>query len=301
MHYPLSFLTRHYISLKSIFYILIPLLIVIIFFSKLYQAEDTRLLDFIYYAQFIDLYHLILHEGNIVINSFNRASSSINELMYVILFFTLLLLISLRKNYIYIDKKVLFFLFITSLFILIPIFSFSAGLSALLTKINVIHRVYYSSSLFILLSVSVYYLTSYLASKPKNHLYIFNISIISILLSVILYSKHISSSHNYYKNILSLKESIEGDKVKFNLSSSEIEVIGEELKLYKKKYHNSLFYARADILVVLKYIYKENVYWRGRRATPSLEEFGKYCKINAIKECIIFKTPKNFPKYKPYW
>ena len=207
----------------------------------------------------------------------------------------------LRKNYIYTDKKVLIFLFITSLFILIPLFSFSAGLSALVTKINVIHRVYYSSSLFILLPVSLYYLISYLSLKSKNHLYIFNISIIAILLSIILYSKYYTNHNNYYKNILSLKESIKGDKVRFQLSSSEIEVIGEELKFYKNKYHNSLFYARADILVVLKYIYKENVYWRGRRATPSLEEFGKYCKINAIKECIIFKTPNNFPEYKPYW
>ncbi|SFV53952.1 hypothetical protein MNB_SV-9-660 [hydrothermal vent metagenome] len=283
--------------LKKYFYILIPILILIILFSKSYQAEDTRLLDFIYKAQFMDLYNLIIHEGNIIVNSLNRSTSAINELMYFILFMTILLLIFIKNNFIDTDKKILIFLIITSLFILIPLFSFSAGLSALLTKINVIHRIYYSSSLFILLPISVYYLVS----RFKNPLYIFNISIITILLSITLYSKYISTSHNYYKNILSLKESIEGDKVRFNLSSSEIKLIGDKLHLYKNKYNNSLFfYARPDILVVLKYIYREDVYWRGRRATPSLEEFNKFCKINDIKNCVIFKTPINFPEYKPY-
>ena len=96
----LIFFNKTLYIIKKYFYILIPLLILIIFFSKSYQAEDTRLLDFIYHAQFRDLYHLILYEGHIVINSLNRADSTINELMYTILY-SFIIIVPPKKLYLY--------------------------------------------------------------------------------------------------------------------------------------------------------------------------------------------------------
>jgi len=285
---------------KKYYYAIIPMLVTVVYFLKSYQADDTRFLDYLYNGQLLEIYHLILYEGNLIVQGINRASSTINELMYFILFTTIISSLLIIKNR---DKnvniKVYFFLLLTSLFILIPLFSLTAGVYSLLTKINVIHRVYYSSSIYLLFPISLYYISSHF---KKNTLYIFNISIIISLLSIVVYSKYISNSHNYYKNIQSLKQSIDGSKVKFNLSAKEILAIKRELDIYKKDMGDeTLFCAKGDILVVLKYIYRQNVYWRGRRANISEEEFYKYCKINNIKKCIFFQTPKSFPLYRPYW
>jgi hypothetical protein len=121
----------------------------------------------------------------------------------------------------------------------------------------------------------------------------------------LLYSKYLSPAHNYYKNIASLKQSILEDKVKFHLSSDDIDMIGKKLQEYKSI--NSvdseiIFYARADIAMVLKFIYNENVFWRGRREKSSIEKFQNYCKTlnpqNVV--CIVFDIPINFKEYKPY-
>jgi len=285
--------------LKKYYYAIVPMLLTIIYFLKSYQAEDTRFLDYLYSGQFVEIYNLILYEGNLIVQGLNRANSAINELMYLILIVTIISFIPLIKNRARdINIRVYIFLILTSLFVVIPLFSLSAGIYSLLTKINVIHRVYYSSSIFLLLPISVYYLSSQFKTKI---LYIFNISMITVLLLTIVYSKYISNSHNYYKNIQSLKRSIEGSKVQFNLSKDDILTIKRDLDKYKQNSPNSLFCGRGDVLMVLKYIYKEDTYWRGRRANISKEEFSKFCKINNIKKCIFFETPKSLPIYRPYW
>ena len=281
--------------IKKYFYIILPIFLIILLYAQSYQAEDTRLLDYISRGEFREIYNLIFYEGDIIVSGLNRASSSINELMYVILIFTILTARYMMRSRVYL------FLILTSLSILVPLFPFTAGVSALITKINVVHRIYYSSSLYTLLPLSIYYLSIKYNIKKIEPMYIFNISMATIIISTILYSKYLSHSHNYYKNIQSLKQSIEGSKVKFNLSDNNIATIGNELKIYKKSYPEALFYARGDVAVVLKYIYRENVYWRGRRGEPSLTEFYKYCTINKLKECIIFNRVKSLPPYRPYW
>jgi hypothetical protein len=284
---------------KKYYYIIIPILLLLLYFFKSNQGDNTRLINYLYSGDFKEIYHLILYEGSLIVNGLNRANSAINELMYVTLLMTIISFILLfRDRNREIDIKIYFFILLTSMFILIPIFSITAGIYSLLTKINVVNRVYYSSSIYLLLPISLYYISS---QFKKNTLYIFNILIIMTLLLTVVYSKYISNSHNYYKNIESLKQSIDADKVNFNLSQNDIFIIKKELDMYKKNNPNALFCARGDILLVLKFIYKENTYWRGRRANISKEEFYKFCAINHIKECIFFEVPKSFLPYKPYW
>ena len=285
---------------KRYFYIFIPLLILFIMFTNSYHSDESRVVTYLSNFQFIKLYHLIIYEGDILIGGLNRADASINELMYIILFFTSIMTISLFQKHLTISLKVYIFILVTSLFILIPLFSFSAGLASSFTKISVVNRIYYSSSLFILLPISIYYIASY----HRRTLVLFNISILFILLATIFYSKNYSSKNTYYANIQSLKQSIFRKKVAFNLSKEEIDIIGKELKIYQKdtnKTKTTLFWARADIAVVLKYIYQENVFWRGRRATLSIKKFNDYCSTLNPEEnrCIVFTTPKGFPEYKP--
>jgi hypothetical protein len=211
------------------------------------------------------------------------------------------MILSMAKGHLVISLRLFIFVLITSLFITIPLFIFSAGLASLFTKITVVNRIYYSSSLFLLLPISIYYITDYY----HKSILVFNISIVSIIIATILYSKSYSTNPNYYANIQSLKQSLFEDKVRFNLSDKQIETIKDELTKYPKDTPTSpqiLFWARADIAVVLKYIYHQNIFWRGRRASPTKEQFIDYCASIDPKDvkCVVFETPKGFGEYRAY-
>ncbi len=299
----LLFAKDTWIIFKRYFYIFILLIIALILFSKSNNGDEARLLFYLYNFQFVELYNLIIHEGTLLVNGINRAEASINEMMFVILVTTSLMSISLHKQHLPISLKIFLFIIFTALFVTIPLFIFSSGLASLFTKISVVNRIYYSSSLFVLFPISIYYLSSYF--QRNKQLLIFNISIITLLLATILYSKHYSTTPTYYANIQSLKQSLFEEKVRFNLSKQQIEIIQQELKKYPEESYPSaeiLFWARGDIAVVLKYIYHKNVFWRGRRADISKEKFNNYCASLDPREtlCQIFETPDNFPPYIPY-
>ncbi len=292
-----------WILFKRYFYIFTLLTLALILFAKFNHGDETRLLMYLYNFQFTELYHIIIHEGTLLVNGLNRAEASINELMFVILFTTSLMSISLYKSPLTISIKMFLFLILTALFITIPLFVFTAGLASLFTKLSVVNRIYYSASLFVLLPISVYYITAYL--KSHKQLLLFNIFLITLITATIFYSKNYSNTATYYTNIQSLKQSLFEEKVRFNLSKEEIIIIKQELQKYPKESSSSaevLFWARGDIAVVLKYIYHKNVFWRGRRADISKEKFNNYCALLNPKEtlCQVFETPSNFPPYTPY-
>jgi len=287
---------------KKYSYFFIVVIVVLLLFANSYHGDEARLLSYLYSFQFEELYQLIVYEGTLLVNGINRAEASINEMMVVILFSTLFMILSLYKSPLVLSRKMFLFLLITSLFVVIPLFVWSAGLASLFTKLSVVNRIYYSASLFVLLPISLYALTAYCNSG--RHLLVFNISLIVIIFSTFFYSKYYAKSPVYYANIQSLKQSLFEEKVRFNLSKEEIETLGKELLKYPQSSASMevLFWARADIAVVLKYIYHKDVFWRGRRATPSKKKFEDYCATLNPQEirCELFQTPKNFPSYSPY-
>ena len=286
--------------LQRYYYIFIPLVVILILFAKQHHGDETRLIHYISNFEFVELYRTIVREGRLLVDGLNRADASINEMMYVVGFFTLVMIVSLYRGTVSISFRLFVFTIITSLFVAIPLFVFSAGLASLFTKISVVNRIYYSSSLFVLLPISIYYITS------RYRIWLFNISIVTILIATIIYSKEFSSTHNYYANIQSLKQSLLEDKVRFNLTDKEIEIVSKELQRYPKESIDSpkvLFFARGDIAVVLKYIYHREVFWRGRRVELTKEMFDEYCDTLDPQEtiCVEFETPKGFGVYMPYY
>ncbi len=297
----LLFAKETIVLLRKYYYIVIPLVVLFIIFTKLHQGDEARLLSYITNLQFVELYHTIVDEGRILVAGANRADASINEMMWVVGFLAIVMILSMRNRRPIISLRLFIFIIITSLFITIPLFVFSAGLASLFTKITVVNRIYYSSSLFLLLPISLYYITY----RYRNNIWVFNLSIVSVIIATILYSKSYSTNPNYYANIQSLKQSIFKDKVRFNLSKEQIKTIKEELTKYPKDTPTSpqiLFWARADIAVVLKYIYHQNVFWRGRRASPTKEQFRDYCASIDPKDikCVVFETPNEFGEYRAY-
>ena len=154
----------------------------------------------------------------------------------------LVILIIIRKmlhnNDHFIHTRQILFLIMTSLFVLIPVYEFSAGLFAIITKPLVVNRLYYSSSLFIILPIFVYYIL-YLKNKKSINIITINLSLIFILSSVWFYSKYYTENQTYYKNVKSIKNSFFERRVGFNLSSDQIALIGEKIKYYEKKHNTS--------------------------------------------------------------
>ncbi|MEA3492118.1 MAG: hypothetical protein U9R27_09485 [Campylobacterota bacterium] len=306
----LVFGDKVWFSIKKNYYIWIPLFIVIAVTIKAYYQDQLPLIiGYLHIDRLPQLYQLIIHNGELLEKTGNnRAFSSFNELMILTLLMgsvTALILLyhHYRDRSDTIDRQLFIFLILTSLFVLIPIFTFSSGVASVIAKISVVNRFYYSASIFILFPVSIYYLFS-LYSKEVNLRY-FNATVVVILLGTTLYSRDYTLSQNYYKNIKSLESSFFQERVGFHLTQDHIDRIGTELKTYEsRRDHNktALYLARGDIAMVLRYIYRQNVYWRGRKTNPTYPQMEAYIetRLPTGREGIIFMTPKGFPDYEPY-
>ena len=291
--------------IKKYFYLFIFVIWSIWYFIKNYQTEKSVIFSYLSMDKLPKLYERIMHEGKILVEGYNRASASVNELMYFILYTVILMIFFLiwkkmRRKTINIDIKMFIFIVITSLFIMIPLYPFLGGLFGIITKIGVVNRLYYSSSLFVLFPITIYFLSKTYNIKLR---YINGIFIIS-LISVYVFSKHnVTTSHNYYKNIQSIKNSFVERKVGFNLSKKQIAVIGQKLYDYEAQNNTNkkvFYYARSDISFVIKYMYKREVYWKGRRANFKYKKIYEKNKYNNIYYQVLFDIPKNFPTYNPY-
>ena len=246
------------------------------------------------------LYSKIVSIGKYQVENLSRSFASLNELIYFSIF--LILAMVLTKAYFYykeaddnVDIKMLILIFISSLFVFVPVINFTFGLASMLVDVWYVNRFYYASSIFIVLPIVVYYFIQ--LTTHKQILLKTNIIILLILLTVYFYSKHISQSSNYYKNIISIINSFSKEKVGLNYSTDYINIIDNELTKYEKKYQNQkvLYYARGDIAYILQYILKKDNVYMNRRHTYTYEEFLQYCKHHNVVP-VVFKTPENFPK-----
>lgn len=295
---------------KQNLYYSLPLTIFLFFFMYQFveyiKTSSYRVPPLFNYFSFDKLPELLAEidsRGNTLIYHYSRYSSNINELMLVsIILISLLSIIvfyrHIRKYETIINIRMVIFLLGASFFIFIPLTTVTGGVASLLTYTAVAHRFYYSSLLFFAIPVSVFYIYTFFKVK---RVYILHILIFSILVGTFYYSKHIAKRHNYYKNIISIKNSFSKDKMGFNLSQDEIEIIGDRLKYYEsmnKSGKKGYYYARDDIAVVLKFIYRKDVLY-GRRGNV---DYTKSYSDHSDKKYypILFEVPENFPSYQFY-
>jgi hypothetical protein len=119
----------------------------------------------------------------------------------------------------------------------------------------------------------------------KNRLLLLNLSFIFVLSSVWTYSKYETKYQVYYHNVKSIKNSFFEQRIGFNLSPKQIAYIGKEVKkdIQSNKTGKEIYYfARADVAFVLKYVYRQEVYWKGRRGYPQYEDFMKHIKTSKV-------------------
>lgn len=282
----------------------IGLLIVASQFIVYLKTSSYRVPPIFNYLSFDKMPELIKEieaRGSMLYFHYDRYGSSINELMVLVLALLAILLITILYRYIrgyrsIVHTRMVIFLLITSLFIAIPLTKVTGGIASLLTYTTVVHRFYYSSLLFLILPVFVFYIYTILKIRK---IYLLHIVIATTLIATFYYSKHVSSWHNYYKNIISIKNSFSQDKVGFNLSKKEINTIGEKLKYYESIHKHkkpNYYYARGDIAMVLKFIYGKNVHYR---KTFYYEKSYREHKDKKYYP-ILFEVPKEFPTFQFY-
>jgi hypothetical protein len=294
------YLDKIYKNFKK-YYPFIFLAIIILYYVISKNLEKLpAILTYLKFEKLPLLYDKIMESGNFVVEHLNRSCAVINELVYVSLFLGSIVFFIFIKDLLKktenIHYRLFIFLLITSIFILIPLNQYSAGLFALITRLDVVHRLYYSSSIFVLLPVSIYYISKTVSLKLRY----LNLIMLILLFSVYGFSKYNSSiSNNYYKNIESIKNSFDKKIVGFNLNQKQIKIIGDKLKQYKE-YKNNIYYARPDIAFVLKYIYKQRVFWKGRRINFNYINAYKQNVKNTEYNAVLSDVPIDFPIYRPY-
>lgn len=283
--------------------ILILLLIKFINYINTFAYRKSPIFKFFSFEKLPDLFTKIQSKGQLLLAHYNKASTTINELIYLsFILFTIMFVIILYRRYngypVYINIRLSIFLFITSLFIIIPLTKITGGIASTITYTTVAYRFYFSSLLFLILPSVVFYL--YSINNIKK-IYIINITIFTLLLGTTVYSKHFSETHNYYKNIISIKNSFNAEKMRFNLSDKEIKIIGDKLSGYeslnltqKKNY----YYARDDIAFVIKFIYRKPVQYYRRGSKNYRRNYSEHS--NKKFYPVLFEVPKNFPSYQRF-
>jgi len=302
----LVFIDKIYFFVKRYFYMVIPTVLGMVYMIQHYQPEKSLIFQYFSLEKLPALYEKIMHEGTVLLSGYNRASASINEMMYVIglcgglfLFFQWYV-IYYKKEKIFVNIRMLIFITLTSLFVLIPVYQFTGGLFSVITSTMVVNRFYYSASLFVVLPIVVYGILC----RYKIKLFTINIVMFSILIVTGMFSKYNDVlHHNFYKNVVSIQNSFSERKVGFNLSDAQIKRIGQIMKADEKNNKTSkeiYYYARADIAFVIKYLYHKNVYWEGRYKNSDYVKIYEQNKYDKDYHSILFEIPKNFPQYEPF-
>ena len=268
---------------------------------KTYAYMQSPIFNYLSLEKLPQLLEKIRSNGQIITQHYNKASSTLNELIYISLitisFFLILVVFRYYKKYpLYVNIRFVIFLFITSFFILIPIFQYTSGLASILTYKTISYRFYFSSLLFLSIPTFIFYI--FKLFKLSN-IWLLNLGMALIILSTFFYSKYDTGYHqNYYKNIISIKNAFNQKKVGFNLSKNNIAIIGKNLKHYEflnKTKKIEYYYARDDIAFIIKFIYRKPVLYSRRGSWDYIKSYHEHTNTKYIP--VLFDTPKGFPEY----
>ena len=304
----LVYIDKIILTWKKYIYISLPLtllslyvLIQAIEHIKTYAYRKSPIFDYLSFEKLPQLLEKIRSNGQVITQHYNKASFTLNELIYVSLvaisIFLIIVTFRYYKKYpVDVNIRFVIFLFITSFFILIPVFQYTSGLASLLTYKTIAYRFYFSSLLFLALPASIFYIFKLFR---LSNIWMLNLGIFLIILCTFLYSKYdIGHYQNYYKNIISIKNSFNQKKIGFNLSKENIEVIGKKLKYYgslNKTKKQEYYYARDDIAFVIKFIYRKQVLYSRRGSWDYIKSY--YEHNNTKYTPVLFEIPKEFPTY----
>jgi hypothetical protein len=292
-----------YLSIFGTLFIVYTVTRLVTFIQK-HTYRNAPIFEYLSFDKLPSLLDRIRFEGQALSGYYNKVDYIMNELIYLSIaaafIFVFIATVRYYKNYRdQIELRLVFFLFLTSLFVFIPVFTITAGIASLLTYNWISYRFYYSSLLFLALPGFVYYLFSLWRIK---HIWVINITLFLILGTTFLYSKfNISNRQNYYRNVISIKNAFDEKKMGFNLSHENIVQIGQKLKEYEaqnKTGKPEFYYARDDIAFVIKFVYQKPVLYTRRGTVNYIKSYHKHKDIDYVP--VLFEVPENFPEYRRF-
>ncbi len=253
----------------------------------------------------------LLKHGDTLVRGWNRASASMNELIIIALVIGTLTLTGvffcywLKKEPFNCNMRLFIYLYLTSLFVLIPLYKVSGGFFAILSKMAVVNRLYYSSSIFLVLPVCMYWIVKRRGESQRKTVLLTHLGI-SLCLFLAVTASSMTSNKAYIKNLVSIRNSFSVKKVDFHLSNEDQLAIGVFLESLKRKNDTGrpiMFFARPDVAFVLKYVFRENAFLQDRFDYENYKD--KYKKALNEEEykdytLVLFETPVGFPDYLPF-
>jgi len=304
----LLFIDKISVWFKRYLYISLPVLLALFFlmqqlvaYINAHSYRKSPLFKYLSLEKLPQLWEKIQAEGALLIGYYNKVDFVLNELIYLsvaaaALLMGIVLYRYYKKQTDDVRIRLVLFLFITSLFIFIPVFQTSAGIASVLTYKWISYRFYYSSLLFLALPAFAFYLFSLVKLRK---IWALNAAIVTILISLFLYSRYdITHRQNFYRNIASLKNAFDAQKMAFNLSDTHIRIIGEKLAYYEKQNRTgkpNYYYARDDIAFVIKFIYQKPVFYKRKGTLNYVKSYHKHHKRKYHP--VLFETPKELPPY----
>jgi hypothetical protein len=267
---------------KTLIFMAIVLIIIFIA-ERFYTDIRPNLVKYIFEGNFQKIKNEIKIFGTYNVHGGNRYSANWNEL-YVLSIILIAPVVMLAWNkFSQINKRVLLFITLSLIFCFIPNFIFTAGLTSLISYENIVNRYYFASFIFLLLPLSIY-LTSSKFKKIHSPSLLILFTSMTIGL-VFTYSKMINDRGVYYKNVKSIINSLDHQRVGLEASSSEIESIGQQIKAAQVQYgtENIIYCSTYDKGHIVKYVFRqENIaFWRDPAYSLfNLDECLKYVKSN---------------------
>jgi hypothetical protein len=277
-----------------------PTIVSFIISSAYRQSHSLNYLSFDQWPALLEEIHT---KGKLLLTYFNKSATTMNVLIYLSLFLIVVMVMVVLYRYVkkypsYVRIRMVVFLLITSFFICIPLTELSGGIASLITYTRVAFRFYFSTLLFVVVPVvTFYFFTIYRIKK----IWILNLTIISILLGTFFYSQHLTKRQNYYKNIISMKNAFNEEKIGFNLSKKDIIAIGEKLNYYESlniEKSPIYYYSRDDIAFVIKFIYQKPVLYLRRGTKNYIKSYQNHS--DTTYHPVLFDIPEGFPKYERY-
>jgi hypothetical protein len=226
--------------------------------AKFYSDIMPELLKLLKEGSWIQIKEKINKYGLYNIQGGNRYSANWNEL------YALSVLVAAPICFIgfakidQINRRVLFFIIFSLIFCFIPTFKYSAGLASLISYDGIVNRYYFASYVFVLIPLCLYFGANKIKILQQP---IALIAAVLIVMSLVLfYSKKFNNGGVFFYNVLSIKNSLHKDRVGINMSASEIDSIGRQIKVAKMQFGDEkiMYCANYDTAHVIFYIYRQN-------------------------------------------
>jgi hypothetical protein len=223
-----------------------------------YDDRIPEALTLISNKDYSKIHAAIIEHGTWNVTGGNRYQANWNELYFASIYLALPILIFTYFFKISINKKTLYFIVASLIFCFIPTFLYSAGVASLVVGYGIVNRLYFASYIFLIIPIFLYILI--INYRPLSSPMTLIIAACLFLMLTYSFSKFINGEGVFYKNVKSIKNSLNSRLVGVDLPFLKIEKIEQQIKQAESMHgaDNIIFCANYEVGHIIKYQFKKN-------------------------------------------